>query len=273
MSTITITIGTKINRWTVIGEPVSRNGRKHYPCRCDCSHEQLVRSDNLKSGHSIGHRGCPLQNTPIKKEVKVEKQWKYKTENNTENVFLKSNLLGNFYGPYYIASIARRTPWGDIYFNCIDDNGKISQHRTQDLHKRFGLEENNPYFKKWTQPGIEEYDGILKEYDGSNGEQIVKQWLENHNIKFEREYVFEDLYGQSNHLRFDFKINNKPIVIEFQGKQHFEPVAIFGGQEKFELQRRYDNIKRAYCKEHNIKLIEIPYNYKNIEDYLSQLNS
>ena len=42
-----LAIGTKINRWTVIGDPVSSNGRKHYPCRCDCGWEQKVRSDNL----------------------------------------------------------------------------------------------------------------------------------------------------------------------------------------------------------------------------------
>lgn len=267
-----LTIGTRINRWTVNGEPVSRNGRKHYPCICDCGHEQLVRSDNLKSGHSIGHRGCPLKNIPIQEEVKVEKQWKYKAENKTSGIFLKSNLLGNFYGPYYIASIARRTPWGDIYFNCVDKDGQVSQHRTQDLHKQFGPEENNPYFKKWTQPGIHEHDGILKEYDGSYGEQAVKNWLIENNIPFEREYTFNNLRGESNCLRFDFKINNKPIVIEFQGKQHYEFVPYLQKTiEHFELQKRYDDLKRSYCKKYNIKLIEIPYNYKNLDDYLNEV--
>ena len=81
---LNLPIGYKINRWTIIGEPVSRNGRKHYPCRCDCGREELKRADNLKSGHSIGHRGCPLANTPIDESVKIEKQWKYKAENKTE---------------------------------------------------------------------------------------------------------------------------------------------------------------------------------------------
>ena len=265
-------IGTKINRWTIIGDPVSRNKRKYYPCRCDCGHEQLVRSDNLKSGHSISHRGCPLKNIPIDESIKVEKQWKYKAENNTDNIFLKSNLLGNFLGPYFIESIAKRTPWGDIYFNCIDDNGKVTQHRTQELHKLYGIEENNSYFKSWAQPGINEHDGIRKEYDGSIGEQAVKQWLIKHNVSFEREYIFKDLYGEKNHLRFDFKIVNKPIVIEFQGKEHYQFIEyLHKTYDKFELQLRYDNLKRAYCKEHNIILIEIPYNYDNLDSYLNEI--
>ena len=266
-----LAIGTKINRWTVEGAPVSRNRRKYYPCKCDCGFEELVRSDNLKSGHSRSHRGCPLANTPIDESVRVEKSWKYKTEDTTEGLFLKSNLLGNFLGPYFIASVAKRDKFGVIYFNCIDEQGNVHIYRTQELHAMYGIEENNSYFKKWYQPSITEHDGTLKEYNGSSGEQAVKQWLINHNISFETEYIFDDLKGEHNCLRFDFKIKNKPIIIEFQGKQHYESIEVFGGEKAFKLQQKYDNLKRIYCKKHNIKLIEIPYNYNTLDEYLNQI--
>ena len=270
---LNLPIGYKINRWTIIGEPVSRNGRKHYPCRCDCGREELKRADNLKSGHSIGHRGCPLANTPIDESVKIEKQWKYKAENKTEGIFLKNNLLGNFLGPYFIASIAKRDKYGDIYYNCIDNDGNIKQYRTQQLHAMYGLEENNIYFKQWTPIPITAHDGILKEYNGSSLEQITQQWLEKHNILFEKEYVFNDLYGEQCHLRFDFKIKNQSTVIECQGKQHYQYIPFLhnNNYENFQLQQRYDNLKKAYCKKNNIKLIVIPYNYNNLNEYLSQL--
>ena len=45
----------------------------------------------------------------------------------------------------------------------------------------------------------------------------------------------------------------------------------FGGEENFIKQIKYDNLKREYCGKNMIKLIEIPYNYKNLDFYLNSL--
>lgn len=55
----------------------------------------------------------------------------------------------------------------------------------------------------------------------------------------------------------DFKINN--VFIEYNGIQHYEPIKHFGGDNKFKKQQERDQILREYCKENNIRLIEIPY--------------
>ena len=55
------------------------------------------------------------------------------------------------------------------------------------------------------------------------------------------------------------KDNKIKILIEFQGKQHYEPIEYFGGQEQFKKQVHHDNLKRQYCKKYNYKLLEIPY--------------
>ena len=48
-------------------------------------------------------------------------------------------------------------------------------------------------------------------------------------------------------------------------------VSNFGGKERFERQKERDNAVRMYCKEHKIRLIEIPYTeYKNIETILNK---
>ena len=64
------------------------------------------------------------------------------------------------------------------------------------------------------------------------------------------------------------------MLIEVQGEQHYQPVC-FGGISKdeaihkFKIQQIKDNIKREYCKNKNIQLLEIPYwDYKNIEQIL-----
>jgi hypothetical protein len=77
-------------------------------------------------------------------------------------------------------------------------------------------------------------------------------------------------------LRFDFYLEEFNTSIEIQGKQHYEPVD-FGGRPRewsiqdFKIQQIRDQIKRDYCKENNIKLLEIPYwDFDNIEQILDK---
>ncbi|MHC4236792.1 MAG: hypothetical protein ACYSSM_00775 [Planctomycetota bacterium] len=67
-------------------------------------------------------------------------------------------------------------------------------------------------------------------------------------------------------LRWDFIITGyeKRLFIEYDGKQHFEPVT-FGGisqdkaQKAFKRQQRYDNIKNTFCSDNDHPLLRIPY--------------
>ena len=51
--------------------------------------------------------------------------------------------------------------------------------------------------------------------------------------------------------------------IEYQGKQHFEPVSIFGGENGYNRMVFLDKMKYKKCKENNIKLLYFSYE-KNI---------
>lgn len=64
-------------------------------------------------------------------------------------------------------------------------------------------------------------------------------------------------------LRFDFYIKNK-YIIEYDGKQHFQAIDFFGGEEEFYQRREHDLIKNKYCFDNNIPLIRIPYDAENI---------
>lgn len=97
----------------------------------------------------------------------------------------------------------------------------------------------------------------------SHGELKIKQLLVKENIAFKTQFYFENLIGEKSYLKFDFAIfennNNLKCLIEYQGKQHYEPIEHFGGEEQFIKQQFYDNKKRSFCKQNNISLIEIPY--------------
>src|SRR3990172_2271112 len=45
------------------------------------------------------------------------------------------------------------------------------------------------------------------------------------------------------------------VAVEFQGSQHERPIAYFGGQAAFEMQKKRDKHKRAKCKRNGIRLV------------------
>lgn len=58
-------------------------------------------------------------------------------------------------------------------------------------------------------------------------------------------------------MSYDIYIQDLKVAIEYQGKQHFEPVDYFGGKEAFEKGQIRDNEKRKLSKENGIKLVYI----------------
>lgn len=113
----------------------------------------------------------------------------------------------------------------------------------------------------------------------SSFQWIVNKLLKENNVPYRVEESFPDLYGASESwpLRFDFAILNPDgtikSLIECQGEQHSKPVAAFGGEEQFEIQKKYDEMKREYAKEHGIPLLEIKNKdrkYAKVEELLKK---
>lgn len=101
----------------------------------------------------------------------------------------------------------------------------------------------------------------------SYGERITKGFLEELGFKFKTQHVFENLAYKSS-LRFDFYLPNEDVCIEYQGRQHYEPIDYFGGERTYLEQVKRDELKRKFCKSNGIKLIEIPYYEKDIKGFL-----
>lgn len=98
----------------------------------------------------------------------------------------------------------------------------------------------------------------------SQGETKIIFLLQELNISFETQKSFIDCKNVFP-LKFDFYLPDYNLLIEYNGKQHYEPIEYLGGEERFEQQQINDNIKKSWCKKNNIKLIEIPYwDYENL---------
>lgn len=93
----------------------------------------------------------------------------------------------------------------------------------------------------------------------SNAKQ-VENLLKELKVYYEKEKSYEDLKYRGK-LRFDFYLPLYNLCIEFHGVQHYEYVEHFHGTEnKFQEQQLKDDIKRKYCKNNDINLIELPCN-------------
>lgn len=95
----------------------------------------------------------------------------------------------------------------------------------------------------------------------SKGEKAVREYLIKHNYSFKEQVKFDDCKSKRP-LPFDFGIylNNKLIsLIEYQGIQHYKNVSLFDSKDSLEQRQFRDNIKSKWCKDNNIKLIQIPY--------------
>lgn len=123
------------------------------------------------------------------------------------------------------------------------------------------------------------YGGGCPNCSGSKGEMRIRDYLDDNNLNYEREFSFDNLCGDCNkQLRFDFAIFNEDgtikCLIEYDGIQHFKPINFWGNeyshtQIRFETLQRYDNRKNNYCKDNGILLIRIPYTeFDNIENIL-----
>jgi len=108
----------------------------------------------------------------------------------------------------------------------------------------------------------------------SKGEKKIGEWLSEHNTEFVGNKSFSDCINpKSGHkLRFDFYLPHKNILIEYDGKQHFEFVENWQqDRRKFMDGLEKDRIKTEYAKNKNIRLIRIPYTkYKKIENILEK---
>lgn len=111
----------------------------------------------------------------------------------------------------------------------------------------------------------------------SHGENEVRRFLERNRIDYISQKRFSDCRDKKP-LPFDFYIPSLNTCIEYQGEQHYRPIPFPYHQvepterniKEYEQVKRRDGIKREYCRDNNINLIEIKYN-ESVSKKLSSL--
>lgn len=93
---------------------------------------------------------------------------------------------------------------------------------------------------------------------GSRLEDKVSKLLSERDVLFIPEKRFEGCRAKRT-LPFDFYLPDDNVLIECQGRQHYQVEKFFGGEERYKERQEYDRIKRDFCEKEGITLVEIPY--------------
>ena len=223
--------GKRYGKLIVISQTANREfGSVKWLCKCDCGNYCEVAGDALRQGQTQSC-GCLVKERSREANLK--------------------NIAGQKFGKLTVLEIDERTSAekGRVFWKCQCDCGKITSIYSSNLIN-----------------GITKSCGCIR---SSYGEEQIEKILIENNINYCKEYTFSDLHTNNVPLRFDFAIFNKQHqliqLIEYDGKQHYIPVEKFGGEKAFNHMKLNDERKNKYCKEHNIKLVRIPYTNLDIK--------
>ena len=116
-------------------------------------------------------------------------------------------------------------------------------------------------------------------YIESEGERIVRLWLEDHHIDHDPQHKLpnEDPTLPLQYLKTDFWLDDfdgQPLVIEYNGEQHYEYVSHYHKDRRrdFEVQQHRDRYLRRYCHDQGYRLLEIPYwEFDHIDSILTSI--
>lgn len=103
--------------------------------------------------------------------------------------------------------------------------------------------------------------------DKSKGEKAIEKFLIDNNIDYFPQYRLNEF----KRAPYDFYLPQYNLLIEFQGRQHYEPVKKFGGEAQFQRQKEIDLKKSELAVRVNKELLIISYlDYPNINEILVQ---
>ncbi len=296
--------GCRFGRWTVISRFNSDRPGVYWKCLCDCGNEGVIRGTSLTSGNSTScgcfaleklrddHRLdlsgktfyrltviCRVDDFVSPINGKHRSRWKCRCECGKIVEVNGSDLTS---GNTHSCGCYKLDKTSETHFQDLSGRrfGMLTVIKRVEDYVTLESGRSRPQFLCRCDCGNEKIiqkDSLMNGTIScgcinSRGEREIAEFLRANNISFEVQYSFADLKGVGDVLlHFDFAIKdlsgNLLSLIEYQGEQHFVPIPFFGGETKYEKQSKNDDLKRKYCKEHEIILIEIPYD-ANICDYL-----
>ena len=94
------------------------------------------------------------------------------------------------------------------------------------------------------------------------------------NMPLVKKRIYLSSENKKQYLEFDGYNEEQKIAVEYNGIQHYKYIPHFHRDKRkkdFTYQQQRDELKRNYCKQNGIFLIEVPYTVKNISMFVFRL--
>lgn len=236
-----------------VDDYVSPGNKKHrrvrYLCRCmSCGREKIVVGESLSSGKvvSCGNAGC---------------------RQNLSKIDMSGKYVGWLHVLYEFVSDKYTSPHWVCECKCgrktIVSTGNLRNGTSRSCGCRHRSHLEDDVFCYFEQHGLLEWFEFIDD-------------MPNNSNFFVYQKQFDDCVGVNGRcLRFDFAlyVNSKLYcLIECQGRQHYEPVDCFGGDDSFLIQKSNDELKCNYALKNSVLLINVPYTVRSFDKLLFYLD-
>ena len=212
----------------------------------------------------------------VETKYSIKQKSRTKRLNKNDKILsITTSIVGKRYGDL-IEKYKENKKFYDKIRTISSSTKKPHMVRAHWHHYWKGSGDDKELILKWTHSyftGNGEIDTVIHSTNagnpkGSKGEQLVRGALNSKGIDFT-----EQFYIPETGKRYDFAvlINDRLCFIEFDGKQHFEPVKNWD----FDKTVKSDIEKNEYAASHNIPLLRIKYDQiteidKIIDDFIVQ---
>lgn len=231
-----------------------KNNLTYCECKCDCGKENvIIPMNSLRMGdkkscgclnHNLNNRKkqhiCAVKQITNKSKERINKKRDVVvSKKRLKNDYNRKDLQGMKFNYLTVVEASdKRTKNGSIIWKCICECGNYHYAPSRDLLtgkvKSCGCKRTSQY------------------------EVMVEQILNEFGIQYQKQMRFSDCKNKIP-LPFDFYLSDYCVCIECQGQQHYKPIKFFGGVDKFERQKKNDSIKKYYCINNDITLLEVIY--------------
>ena len=104
----------------------------------------------------------------------------------------------------------------------------------------------------------------------SKSEFRIAELLDKSGELYHREWMHRECVD-TRPQRFDFFVPALKLLIEYDGRQHFEAVNLFGGEVNLADTQRRDQIKNCFAKENGYRLLRIPHwDFQRVDEILAE---
>ena len=179
--------------------------------------------------------------------------------NKTGEIFEQTPHLHLYRAPENIKLSVRKTTEQFIKEANLIHDFKFSYEKTDYIKNQIKVIITCPIHGDFYQNPLSHLQGCgCSGCSESKGEKSISKYLDKNEISYYRQHKFHDCKNIFQ-LPFDFYLPKYRTAIEFDGKQHYEPIEYFGGLESYNRLKVNDKIKNDYCEDNFIELIRIRY--------------